>query len=126
MYAHACLSPGPLCPTAMALGVLLSKLSQLPFSDIVLVSKKDPQLLELSREGVFEASKYLRSEGISQHWADEGEEGYESVFLKLLLPKAINHKKRVSNVTVRYLREINVRHARSRKTWSSDTLSFQT
>jgi hypothetical protein len=111
---------------AMALGVLLSKLSELPFSDIILVSKRNPQLLELSGEGVFEASKYIRSEGVSRHWANQDEEGYESVFLKLLLPTAINHKTKVSNVTVRYLCEVYVRHARSRETWSSDTLSFQT
>jgi hypothetical protein len=93
----------PFLLTAMALGVLLSKLTELPFSDIVLVSKKDPQLLELSGEGVFEASKYIRSDGISHVWADEGQEGYESVFLKLLLPTAINNKIKASNVIDRGL-----------------------
>ncbi|QRV93888.1 hypothetical protein RhiJN_21906 [Ceratobasidium sp. AG-Ba] len=85
----------PMLP-AMALGTLLSRLSTIPFQDIVLVSRKDPQLLELPEHGVFQAAKYIAELGL------KSESSIESVFLKLLLPTAINNKTKPGDMVKRY------------------------
>ncbi|KAG9094196.1 hypothetical protein FRC06_011063 [Ceratobasidium sp. 370] len=97
--------PVPPCLAAMALGTLLSRLSKLPFKDIILVSKKEPQLMELSDKGLFEASKYISNGLAPKLWTgpeDDDEEGYESVFLKMLLPTAINHRTKPEEMVKRY------------------------
>ncbi|KAG8746989.1 hypothetical protein FRC10_002788 [Ceratobasidium sp. 414] len=97
--------PVPPCLSAMALGTLLSRLSKLPFKDIILVSKKEPQLMELSDKGLFEASKYIDNGLALKSWTsseEDNEEGYESVFLKMLLPTAINHRTKPKDMVKRY------------------------
>ncbi|KAG8700493.1 hypothetical protein FRC08_004663 [Ceratobasidium sp. 394] len=93
------------CLPAMALGTILSRLSKLAFKDIILVSKKEPQLVELSGKGLFEASKYI-SDGLAPKLGDDSEEdnkeGYESVFLKVLLPTAINNRTKPKDMVKRY------------------------
>ncbi|KAG8699940.1 hypothetical protein FRC09_006277 [Ceratobasidium sp. 395] len=98
--------PMPPFLPAMALGTLLSKLSKAPFKDIILVSKEDPQLIELPDKGLFQAAKYIDSGVESKQRpgrdSDSNEAGYEAVFLKLLLPTAINHKTKPKDMVKQY------------------------
>ncbi|KAG8704419.1 hypothetical protein FRC08_002240, partial [Ceratobasidium sp. 394] len=93
------------CLPAMALGTILSRVSKPPFKDILLVSKEEPQLMELSGKGLFEASKFISDGSIPKPWVsseEDSEEGYESVFLKMLLPTAINHRTKPKDMVKRY------------------------
>ncbi|KAG9102696.1 hypothetical protein FRC06_001404 [Ceratobasidium sp. 370] len=75
----------PIFP-AMALGILLAQLASPPFKDMFITFSKTPELLTLQPGGLAEQAR----------WMDTTNSGtntdYEAVFLKLLLPTAIENQ----------------------------------
>ncbi|QRV94276.1 hypothetical protein RhiJN_22294 [Ceratobasidium sp. AG-Ba] len=75
----------PIFP-AIALGILLAQLAQPPFNNMFITFSSAPELLTLRPGGLIEKAAWM----VTTEWSMNT--NYEAVFLKLLLPVAIEHK----------------------------------
>ncbi|QRV79639.1 hypothetical protein RhiJN_07654 [Ceratobasidium sp. AG-Ba] len=83
--------PHKLCPQiapifpAVALGVMVAQLAQPPFSDMFITFSSTPELLKLQPGSLAERAQWM----VGTEWGVNTD--YEAVFLKLLLPTAVEH-----------------------------------
>ncbi|KAG8783680.1 hypothetical protein FRC12_019468 [Ceratobasidium sp. 428] len=75
----------PIFP-AVALGILLAQLAKPPFKDMFITFSATPELLTLQPGGLAEQAQWM----VGTDWGMNT--NYEAVFLKLLLPTAIENK----------------------------------
>ncbi|QRV87398.1 hypothetical protein RhiJN_15416 [Ceratobasidium sp. AG-Ba] len=75
----------PIFP-AVALGILLAQLAKPPFKDMFITFSATPELLTLKPGGLAEQARWM----IGTDWGMNT--NYEAVFLKLLLPTAVENK----------------------------------
>ncbi|KAG8722495.1 hypothetical protein FRC08_001551 [Ceratobasidium sp. 394] len=75
----------PIFP-AVALGILLAQLAKPPFKDMFITFSATPELLTLQSGGLAEQARWM----VGTDWGMNT--NYEAVFLKLLLPTAIQNK----------------------------------
>ncbi|KAG9090252.1 hypothetical protein FRC06_001158, partial [Ceratobasidium sp. 370] len=71
---------------AVALGILLAQLAKPPFKDMFITFSATPELLTLQPGGLAEQARWM----VGTDWGMNT--NYEAVFLKLLLPTAIQNK----------------------------------